>query len=268
MGGEPVGAAALTGRLSLPRRRPATDAGDAERLAFDRTGGPLVVACGLAGGAGTSTLAYQLARSAARHSAAPVLLGELGAGGGLAAIAETASPLCLRELARAADEGRAPAQPFVELAGGLRLVASADRAEHVPLRAGALERLLEDARAAHGLVVVDAGQLAPGEVERLLALADHVLLCLPATPAGLRRAQLDLDAGLLRRSGGVRAALVCSAIQPAARAQVRELRRLAEGRVERLLLVPHRPRLARGQLDEGAFDSTLTALATMLRGRR
>jgi Flp pilus assembly CpaE family ATPase len=266
MGGEPVGAAALTGRLPLLRLRRANSAAEAELLGVHRTGGPLVAVCGLAGGAGTSTLAYLLARRAARHSSVPVLLAELDSAAGLAAMAGAASPLGLRELARAVEEQRPPKRPFAELAGGLRLVAATPGGSE-PGAGGALARLLEDARAAHGLVVLDAGQ--PSPTEPLLATADQLLLCLPATAAGVRRAELQLVSGLLR-AGATRgpSVLVCTAIQPNARPQVRQLRRLAEGRVDRLLLVPHLPQLARGELDEPTFETTLTALATMLRRRR
>jgi hypothetical protein len=268
MGGEQLAAPALTGRLALPRRGPATAREEAELLAFHRTGGPLVVLCGLAGGAGTSTLTYLLARRAARHSSVPVLLTELRAGAGLAAIAGAASPLPLGELARAADEHRAPPRPFAELGPRLRLVATAGPAENDPPDARTLERLLDDARAAHGLVVVDAGQPAPGQADGLLGRADRALFCLPATPAALRRAELQLAGGLLRHAEhGRRGVLVCTATQPRVRPQVRQLRRLAEGRVDRLLLVPHLPALARGELDEPAFDSALTALATTLGSR-
>jgi hypothetical protein len=267
MGGEQLAATALTGRLAFRRRGAASAREEPELLGFHRTGGPLVVLCGLAGGAGTSTLAYLLARRAARHSSVPVLLTELRAGAGLAAIAGAGSPLPLGELARAADEHRAPPRPFAELGPRLRLVATAGPAENDPPDARTLERLLDDARAAHGLVVVDAGQPAPGQADGLLARADRALFCLPATPAALRRAELQLAGGLLRHAGGRRGVLVCTATQPRVRPQVRQLRRLAEGRVDRLLLVPHLPALARGELDEPAFDSTLTALATTLGSR-
>jgi hypothetical protein len=138
----------------------------------------------------------------------------------------------------------------------------------VPAPCGGLERLLDDARAAHGLVVVDAGQPSAGEAERLLAMADHLLLCVPATAAGVRGAELQLAGGLLRRVPPTgRRALVCAATQPGARSQVRQLRRLADGRVDRLLLVPHLPQLAAGELDQPAFEPTLAALATILRRR-
>ena len=99
-------------------------------------------------------------------------------------------------------------------------------------------------------------------------MADHLLLCVPATAAGVRRAEMQLASGLLRRAGTPgRRALVCAATQQDARVQVRQLRGLAGDRVDRLLLVPHLPQLARGELDQPAFEPTLTALATILRRR-
>ena len=262
-----MGAAALTDRLPLPRRRTASHAASSEQLAFHRPGGPLVAVCGLAGGAGTSTLAYLLARRAARHSTAPVLLAEFNPGGGLVALAGAASSLGLCELARAVDEERPPERPFTE-AAGLRLVAATQPGAPDPLPVGALERLLDDARAAHGLVVVDAGRPTAGEAEQLLAMADHLLLCVPATDTGVRRAELQLASGLLRRAGSAgNRALVCAATQQGARAKVRQLRRLADGRVDRLLLVPHLPQLACGEVDQPAFEPTLSALGMILRRR-
>jgi hypothetical protein len=253
--------------LPLLRRRTASRAASSEQLAFHRPGGPLVAVSGLAGGAGASTLAYLLARRAARHSTVPVLLTELDPGGGLVALAGAAAPLGLCELARAVDEDRPPERPFTE-AAGLRMVAAAEAGDRGPLAVGALERLLDDARAAHGLVVVDAGQPAAGEAEQLLTMADHLLLCVPATAAGVRRAEMQLAGGVLRRAGaGASRALVCAATQRDARVQIRRLRGLADGHVDRLLLVPHLPQLARGELDQPAFEPTLTALATILRGR-
>ena len=72
-----MAATALTVRLPglLARQRAASTA-TLTGLAFDRPGGPVLAICGLAGGAGTTTLAWLLARQAARESAAAVLLCE------------------------------------------------------------------------------------------------------------------------------------------------------------------------------------------------
>jgi hypothetical protein len=109
------------------------------------------------GRAGASTLAYLLARRAARHSTAPVVLAELQEQGGLTALTGTAGPAGLRDLANAVEHGDELARPFAELPGGLRLVASARPVSQAPPPA-ALLQVLGDAREAHGLVVIDGGQ--------------------------------------------------------------------------------------------------------------
>jgi Amidohydrolase family len=214
---------------------------------FDRLGGPLVAVCGLVGGAGTSTLALALARQAASHSNVPVLLTESSPErGGLAVLAGRGSPLCLRELARQLDAGERPAEAFVELDGGPRLVAGAPRAA-AAVEADLLRRVLADARAEHGLVVVDCGQPSRDEA-CVLGEATHIVWTLPASRSALRHAQVLFAAGVLPRPGTAREALVASAIQPRGWARLRELRRLAEHRCERLALVPHSRRLAQDDL--------------------
>jgi cellulose biosynthesis protein BcsQ len=262
-----MGAAALAGRLPLARRpRPEATAS----LAFDNPGGPLVTVCGLVGGAGASTLAYLLARRAARHSRAPVLLAELEQQAGLAALAGTAGPLGLRELAGAVEQKREPARPFAELPGGLRLVASARPAVEPGAPAAGLGRLLEDAREVHGLVVVDAAQLTGPDASTLLEAATHLLFVLPASVPALRRAELLAAGGIFGRTAGTVATLVAVATRPGRSNQVRPLRRLAERHVDRLLLVPHLPELAAGQHDQAdaRLEDTFAALATLLRRQR
>jgi cellulose biosynthesis protein BcsQ len=269
MGGEQVGAATLTGRLPLLRRGPATARVEVELLAFDRTGGPLVAVCSLVGGAGASTLAYLLARRAARHSTAPVLLAELQDQGGLAALTGTAGPVGLRDLANAVERDDEVASPFAQLPGGLRLVASPHPVPQPPPPA-ALAHVLGDAREAHGMVVIDGGHVAGPEVDVLLEQASHVLFVLPATVAALRRAELLAAAGILDRAGGALATLVAVATGHGRGAPVRQLRRLAEGHVERLLLVPHVPELAAGQhrRADARLEDTFAALAMLLRRAR
>src|SRR5215207_10219947 len=100
MGGECMGAAAIAARIARPRtaRR---DNAPVCGLAFNELGGPLVALCGLAGGAGTSTLALLLARQAAAESSAPVLLTEADPlRPGLAALTGCATPRPLIALAR------------------------------------------------------------------------------------------------------------------------------------------------------------------------
>jgi Flp pilus assembly CpaE family ATPase len=266
-----MGAAAVAGRLTLGRRpRRAAVREAPEDLAFHTPGGPLVAVCGLVGGAGASTLAYLLARRAARHSSAPVLLAELGQQGGLAALAGTAGPLGLRELARAVEEEREPGRAFAELPGGLRLVASGRPAVDAASSTAGLGRLLADAREAHGLVVVDAGQPAAPGINTLLGAAGHLLFALPASVPALRRAELLAAGGIFRRAAGTVTTLVAVATRPGRPDQIRPLRRLAERHVDRLLLVPHLPELAAGQHDQAdaRLEDTFAALATLLRRLR
>jgi hypothetical protein len=263
-----MGAAAVAGRLALGRRlRPAAAREVLDGLAFHTLGGPVVAVCGLAGGAGASTLAYLLARRAARHSRAPVLLTELGQQAGLAPLAGTAGPLGLRELARAVEHERELGRPFAELPGGLRLVASERPAVDAAAPTAGLGGLLADAREAHGLVVVDAGQLAGPDSNTLLGAASHVLFALPASLPALRRAELLAAGGVFRRAAGTFVALVAVATRPGRPDQVKRLRRLAEPHVDRLLLVPHLPELAAGRHDQAdaLLEDTFAALGTLLR---
>ena len=229
----------------------------------------MVAVCGLTGGAGASTLAYLLARRAARHSSSPVLLAELAPGGGLAALTGHASPLGLTELARAVADQRPVAQPFAQLDDGLRLIAAAHRPEPQPDLSEPLAGLLGDAHAAHGLVVVDTGGPGP-QTDAVLEAASHVLYVLPASEPALRRAQLLARGGLFARSRGRPSALVANALWPSRPLSTKQLRALAEPHTDRLLLIPHTPDLVRGQLDRAvqALETSFTDLATILRGRR
>lgn len=265
-----MGAAALT--AYLPRRRALAARqvdGDAA-LSFHAVGGPLVAVCGLVGGAGASTLAYLLARRAARHSNAPVLLAELGQHGALAALTGAASPLGLRELAQAVAEQHPVERPFAELEGGLRLVAGARPAACEQPTAGALAQILADAREAHGLVVLDTGPYTAVEAGALLGATSHVLFVASATAAALRRVELLAAAGLFTKAGGVSSTLVAIATRPGRGAAVKDLRRLAERHTDRLLLVPHIAEVAANQLEraDGQLESIFTGLATILRRQR
>lgn len=242
---------------AVTRRRAATGA-DGPR--FDRLDGPLVAVCGLVGGAGTSTLALALARRAAAHSSVPVLVTETSPErGGLAVLTGRASPLCLRELAGELAAGRQPAQAFVELERGLRLVAAAPRVA-AAAQSDQVAGLLAQARAAHGLVVVDCGQGSSDDTW-VLDKATHIVWALPASRSAIRRAQVLLAAGVLPPPGRSREALVASALQPAARGTVRQLRRLADQRCERLVLVAHSARLAAGDL--GGLDDLGNAIGVI-----
>jgi MinD-like ATPase involved in chromosome partitioning or flagellar assembly len=168
-----MGAAVLAARIPLVdavRRTSVSECG----LAFDELGGPVVAVCGMTGGAGTTTIASCLARRAAAESAAPVLLTESDHHrSGLAVLARCATAHSLAELALRVSEDEIPAEPFVELAPGLRLIAAEPR---TAARADApvLCALLRDAREAHGLVVVDCGtDVTAGNP--VLAQASHII---------------------------------------------------------------------------------------------
>jgi len=264
-----MAAPALALRLPLAAARRVPASAPACGLAFPAPGGPTVAVCGLAGGAGTTTLAWLLARQAARESSAAVLVCEAEAlAGGLAERAGSASPAALGELAGLVGAGeRPPAGAFAALPDGLRLIATAPRQAHTPPPA-ALARVLCDARAAHGLVVCDCRTLDHPASAALIAAATHVLWTLPATGPALRQAQAIIGAGSLPPAGRAREALVAVATHPASRTNVRDLRVLAGTRHERLILVPHIPELAAGGEAErrGRLPGTLTQLATFLRG--
>ena len=269
MGGEPMAAAALTGRLPLPRRRPASRAASSEQLAFHRTGGPLVAVCGLAGGAGTSTLAYLLARRAARHSTVPVLLAELDPA------RPGSSPWPGPPRRSGSASSPAPSTRSVRRSGPSPSAGGAP--------AGRLHRAGRSAPASHrarssGCSTTPAPRTAwssstpasPPRARQSSCWRWPTTCCSacprppPASAAPSCSWPAVCYAALAPRA---HRALVCAATQQGARAQVRQLRRLADGRVDRLLLVPHLPQLARGELDQPAFEPTLTALATILRRR-
>ena len=251
---------AISSLGSARGRRPAAAAPPCG-LAFNRAGGPLVAICGLAGGAGTSTLALALARQAAHESTAPVLLCETdSSAGGLAAIARASSQLSLGELATSALSGAAlTAPPFATGADGLRVIAAGPG--HAVGDPEQMRQVLREARAAHGLVVVDGGLLGGLGSRAALAAATHALFVMPATTAGLARAEQLLGGALSPRH-----AVALVAVSPSAQAvRARELRQLAERHVDRLVLVPHIAAVARGEGGAGQLELALAGLATALR---
>jgi Flp pilus assembly CpaE family ATPase len=259
-----MAAAALAARIPLAARR-AQD--HACGLAFDELGGPLVAVCALAGGAGASTLALQLARQAAVESAAPVLLAEADPmHAGLATLAGCASPRPLTALASDLADERVPESTFLELAPRLRLIAATPQSPS-PVEPGALAALLAQARDAHGLVIVDcATHWTPTSPP--VGNATHIIWAVPATPAGLARAQQQLQAAdTTPPAGRAREVLVATAVagqQPTVR--VRALRKLARDRCERLVLIPYDNAAAQGTLATAPLRA-LTALAPTLRNR-
>jgi hypothetical protein len=164
-------------------------------LDFSQPGGPLVALAGLCGGAGTSTFAHLLAAAAAAQSSAPILLAETGGPSATQSrLADAQSQLSLVELARQVGAGRAAVEsPCAAAADGLRVIAAGPQFER-SVDETALELVLGDAQAAHGLTVVDCSSLtAPAD---LIALrrATHVIWFASATRLGADRARAVLAA--------------------------------------------------------------------------
>jgi hypothetical protein len=259
-----VGPAAIAARIRVPRAAWHSPAGVCG-LAFDQPGGPLVAICGLAGGAGTTTLALLLARQAAAESAAPVLLAEADPlRAGLAVLAGRATPRPLVALAQEVDDDVVPTETFVELSRGLRLIAATPQSGPSVGR-DALRALLDEARNAHGLVIVDCGTQWTAE-SPVLAQATHIIWTLPATPIGLSCGQVQLTADVVPAPGRWREVLATTVTTHRPLVTVRALRKVARQRCDRLVLIPHSEALARGeQVISDSTTRALTGLAGTLR---
>ncbi|WP_155891975.1 hypothetical protein [Conexibacter woesei] len=233
-------------------------------------GGPLVAVCGLCGGAGASTVAFLLAVASARAGGdAPVLAVDAGsATGGLSLCAGVESPRSLAETAWALEEGRLDEAPvFVRRDDALRLIAPGPRAAAVDAAGDALERIVEDARAAHGLTVVDCGVLAEPAQRVAAAMATHVVWVLPATPGGVLRARHVLGSGGPLPGGRPEVVVARRDATAERKAQTRELTTIADERRAPLVLLPHLPDLATGDVDAAlaAAEVALEALSGALR---
>jgi hypothetical protein len=169
-------------------------------LTFSEPGGPLVTICGLHGGAGTTTLACLLADHAAAASpAGRVLAVEADTRAAeLAGRLRAPSELSLAQLALLRAGGDAPA-PVTQRADGLRVLA-APRPDAAEAPATALAALLAEARAAHALCVVDAGNVRWRAAESALAGADVIVWT--ADPARLEAGALASP--LVRPARGAR----------------------------------------------------------------
>ena len=173
-----IGAASRPRPTSAHGRRPKT----APRL------GPLLAVCGLTGGAGTTTIAYLVARAAARQHAEPVLVADAGGpSGGLAALAGVEVPHSLPELAdQLASARKLSGALYATSRDGLRVLASGPEfgSTFDPVSLG---RLLIDAREAHGLTVLDCGTLGRDVDRACVRAATHVAWVLPTTKHGVSR---------------------------------------------------------------------------------
>lgn len=260
---------ALTaGGEAMPQSRPGASqlgelgfAGAAERLTS-----PLLAVCALCGGAGASTLAYLIARSATARTHEPVLLCDAGGPtGGLAFYAGVQAP---RSLAAAANVLSGPDPPsdglFASAGDGLRVLAGGPDLEEEVDPEG-LARLMRDARDAHSLTVVDCGTLR-GQTERhALGAASHLAWVMPATVGGVRRAQRVLE--LIGRNEAREEVLIARRDACGQSAPTEELADLAASRAAPLVLMPHVKDLAEGDQDIAleAVELTIEAIWTVIR---
>ena len=228
-----------TAEVPVGRQAPTTE----EHNGDQRTGivraryKPLLAICGLAGGAGATTLAYLVALTAAQQSPDPVLLADTGGpSGALAACAGVETAHTLPELASQLAAGRPLADGlWASGPAGARVLASAPEFTST-CTAEPLTRLLLHAREAHGLTVIDCGTLA-AEADRVAAAAaTHLAWVIPATGRCLDRCRRVLAAAPFMPG---RELVVARAEAPRPRAPLRELRRLADERRAPLVLMPH-----------------------------
>ena len=234
-------------------------------LAFDTPGGPIVVVCGLHGGAGTSSLAYALAATAALESRAAVLLCESDdVCGDIAQLTRTTSPLSLGVLAAAYAGGAAPHGGTLARAGALRVIAGAPaRAANAP--DGAIAAVVRAASAHHGLTVLDAGTLRGRSSRELLQIATHVVWTTIAQPGRGEGARALLSSELVPTLAATQILAVRSAgrgRERGVRHAARELRELAEQHCDRIILTTELSGAI--DLEHDRVRATLTALAGAL----
>lgn len=231
-------------------------------LGFDALGGPVVAVAGLVGGAGTSTLALALARQAAVESRAPILLAEASDSAGLTHVVEARSPRSLADLARLVASGETPADIYTELTPGLRLVATGTatcRDEENDLQV-----VIEQAKTAHGLVVLDCGA-GRRDLDRVIDQATTVVWVAPASDIGVLAARAMFEKTV--PSGSVATeVLVARELPGVRRARVRALSRASGARCERLALMKHERAIATPTGDTEVLTPTLSAIAAIVRG--
>jgi Flp pilus assembly CpaE family ATPase len=218
---------------------------------------PLLAVCGLSGGAGASTLAYLVGRATADQAEDPVLVCDSGGPtGGLAAYASAESPRSLCGLANAISAHEAVSDGlFADAAAGLRMIATRPQLGSDIDRDG-LQRLLRDAREAHGLTVVDCGTPRTEADVEVLRAATHVAWVLPATLSGIRRGSRVL--ALFGVDASRREIVVARHDAAGRRAPMKQLTELAGERNAPLVLMPHVPDLAERPAEEALDAAQLT----------
>ena len=210
--------------------------------------GPMLAVCGLAGGAGVTTLCYLIALAGARQWTDPVLVADTGGpSGGLAACAGVEVERSLGELAQQlAAGGPLGAGIYATGRDGLRVLATGPEFSSRPAD-DQVESFLAHAREAHGLTVIDCGTLARQAEQAAAAAATHVAWVLTATSSGVRRGLPVLEAA--PAMSGTELVVARNDIRQAS-APLRQLRRIAAERRAPLVLVPHL-----GGLEAGRFDA-------------
>jgi MinD-like ATPase involved in chromosome partitioning or flagellar assembly len=208
---------------------------------------PLLAVCGLAGGAGVSTLSYLIALAAARQWADPVLVADTGGpSGGLAACAGVEVLRSLGELAQHLAAGIMLGAGIYETGrDGLRILAAGPEFSSPPAD-GQVRELLAHAREAHGLTVIDCGTLARGTEQTAAAAATHVAWVLTAAAHRVKHGRRVLEAA--PRLTGKELIVARNDVRRSS-APLHELRRLAAERRAPLVLVPHLTGLDASRLD-------------------
>ncbi len=257
--------------MGLSTRRVDPPSETTTALEFGHAGGPLVAVVGLTGGAGASTLAHLLAAAAAAASTStstPILLAETGGPrASLRLLAGVSSRCSLVDLALDVDAGRPSDGPLFAVADdGLRVIAAGPRFEPSDETESSLRLLLDDARAAHGLTVVDCCSPERAADQLVLATATHVVWLAPATTSARVRAGAALDAADLPIAGRELLAIRQDAadLPPATPSTWSEI---AQRRDADVVLVPWIPQLGARPLAERIDQAflSLEALAGALR---
>jgi Flp pilus assembly CpaE family ATPase len=228
-------------------------------LCFRETPGPLLAVVGCCGGAGVSVLAHLIASSAAASSEVPVLLADTGGPtAGAALYAQAQASLTLADISeRVAARERVPPRFWADAPHGLRVLAGAPQFT-VQGTEESVRRVLRDARAAHGVSVVDAGTLSRPAEQAALTSASHVAWVLPASASGLARGERVLD----RINRLSRPEIVVARAEPGGgRPPVGGLADLADSRGAPLVLMPHLGEVTRRGLGELQLDAAVALQA-------
>ncbi len=249
-------------RQESPHRRSTGNTGElsAQGLRFTTTPGPLLQVVGLCGGTGATTLAYLIAATAARQSSAPVLVCDTGGPtGGLSAYAGVQSPRTLADTSERLAEGHGTGgELFTEAEDGLRVIAGAPQFTVAGDPEG-VRRVLGDARAVHGLTVIDGGTLSRPAEHAAMSVATHVAWILPASDSALERALRTLS----RIAPLGRPEFVVARAEHG-KAPMRALRDLADERRAPLILMPGIEGSRKRRAKPGDAALTLQAIGGLL----